>query len=147
MGAQTVLPEIASRYGVSWQYGGDAANQREGLGGIGLALPISLGIMGALGYLLDRLIIRRLFGESQTAVVILTIALGFVIRFVAGLIWGHEPQTLQNPLAGKELRFGGLVLGLEDVAVIVVTILLTWGLYVFFNRSKLGLAMQGASQN
>ncbi|WP_209509272.1 MULTISPECIES: branched-chain amino acid ABC transporter permease [unclassified Ruegeria] len=112
-----------------------------------LALPISLGIMGALGYLLDRLIIRRLFGESQTAVVILTIALGFVIRFVAGLIWGHEPQALQNPLAGKEVRFGGLVLGMEDVAVIVVTILLTGALYVFFSRTKLGLAMQGASQN
>lgn len=112
-----------------------------------IALPVSLGIMGALGYLVDRLIIRRLFGESQTAVVILTIALGFVIRFAAGLIWGHEPQTLQSPLAGKEVRLGGLVLGMEDVAVIVVTVLLTWGLYVFFSRTKLGLAMQGASQN
>jgi len=93
------------------------------------------------------LVIRRMFGQSQTAVVILTIALGFVIRFVAGLIWGHEPQSLENPLAGKEVSFGGLVLGLEDVAVIIVTILLTWGLYEFFNRTKLGMAMQGASQN
>lgn len=112
-----------------------------------LALPISIGIMAGLGYLLDRLVIRRMFGESQTAVVILTIALGFVIRFVAGLIWGHEPQTLQNPLAGKELSFGGLVLGLEDVAVIIVTLVLTGSLYLFFSRTKLGLAMQGASQN
>jgi branched-chain amino acid transport system permease protein len=31
--------------------------------------------------------------------------------------------------------------------VIIVTILLTWFLYEFFNRTKLGLAMQGASQN
>ncbi|MCE8536063.1 branched-chain amino acid ABC transporter permease [Ruegeria pomeroyi] len=112
-----------------------------------MAVPISLGIMAGLGYLLDRLVIRRMFGESQTAVVILTIALGFVIRFAAGLIWGHEPQTLQNPLAGKELSFGGLVLGLEDVAVIIVTLALTGSLYLFFSRTKLGLAMQGASQN
>jgi branched-chain amino acid transport system permease protein len=112
-----------------------------------MALPLSMGLMALLGYLLDRFVIRRMFGESQTSVVILTIALGFVIRFFAGLIWGHEPQTLQNPLAGKELAFGGLVLGMEDVAVIVVTVLLTWGLYVFFSKTKLGLAMQGASQN
>lgn len=112
-----------------------------------VSLPISLGIMAALGYAVDRFIIRHMFGQSQTAVVILTIAMGFVIRFFAGLIWGHNPQTLQNPLAGKEVSFGGLVLGLEDVAVIVVTLLLTWGLYEFFNRTKLGLAMQGASQN
>ena len=71
-----------------------------------MALPISLTIMGALGYLLDRLVIRRMFGESQTAVVILTIALGFVIRFFSGIIWGHEPQSLENPLAGKEVSFG-----------------------------------------
>ena len=31
-----------------------------------LALPISLGIMGVLGYLVDRLIIRRLFGEPYS---------------------------------------------------------------------------------
>ena len=112
-----------------------------------LAVPISIAIMALLGYLLDRFVIRLMFGQSQTAVVILTIALGFVIRFIAGMIWGHEPQTLENPLAGKELRMGELVLGMEDVAVIVVTILLTWGLYEFFNRTKMGLAMQGASQN
>ena len=112
-----------------------------------ISLPISLSIMAAMGYALDRFVIRLMFGQSQTAVVILTIALGFVIRFVAGLIWGHNPQTLQNPLAGREVAFGGLVLGLEDVAVIVVTVLLTWGLYAFFNRTRLGLAMQGASQN
>ena len=112
-----------------------------------LAVPISIAIMALMGYLLDRFVIRLMFGQSQTAVVILTIALGFVIRFVAGMIWGHEPQSLENPLAGKELRMGELVLGMEDVAVIVVTILLTWGLYEFFNRTKMGLAMQGASQN
>lgn len=112
-----------------------------------IALPVSLGIMGALGYLIDRLIIRRMFGESQVAVMILTIAMGFVIRFVAGLIWGHEPHTLESPFAGRDVRIGGLVLGMEDVAVIVVTLLLTWCLYVFFRRTRLGLAMQGASQN
>ncbi len=111
------------------------------------ALPISIGLMAVLGYLVDRFVIRKMFGESQTSVVILTIAMGFVIRFIAGLIWGHEPQTLQNPLAGKEVSFGGLVLGMEDVAVIIVTLLLTWFLFEFFNRTKLGLAMQGASQN
>ncbi len=112
-----------------------------------VAVPISITIMAVFGYLLDRFVIRLMFGQSQTAVVILTIALGFVLRFVAGLIWGHDPQTLSNPMAGKEVRLGGLVLGMEDVAVIVVTLLLTFGLYAFFGRTRLGLAMQGASQN
>jgi len=112
-----------------------------------LAAPLSVAAMAGLGYLLDLLVLRRLFGQSQIAVVILTIALGFVIRFVAGAIWGHEPQTLQSPLAQGDLNLGGVVLSLADLAVIIVTVLLTLALYQFFQRTRLGLAMQAASQN
>lgn len=111
------------------------------------AIPGALIIMGALGYLLDLVILRRMFGQSQIAMVILTIALGFVIRFLAGAIWGHEPHSLDTPLIGKQYRLGGVVLGLDEMAVVVVTLLLTALLYVFFNRTRLGVAMQAASQN
>lgn len=111
------------------------------------AIPVALAIMGALGYLLDVVLLRRIFGQSQIAVMILTIALGFVIRFAAGVIWGHEPQSLNTPLIGKHLRVAGLVLGLDELAVIVVTLLLTTLLYFFFSRTRLGMAMQAASQN
>ena len=113
----------------------------------GVAVIGSIAIMAVLGYLLDLFVLRHLFGQSQTAVVILTIALGFVIRFVAGLIWGHEPQTLQSPLALGDVQLGGLVLGMADVAVIVATILLTFFLFQFFQRTRMGLAMQASSQN
>jgi branched-chain amino acid transport system permease protein len=112
-----------------------------------LAVPLALLIMGALGYLLDLTVLRFMFGQNQTAVVILTIALGFVIRFVAGLIWGHEPLSLHSPLALGDFRVGGVVLSLADVSVIVVTLLTTLILWQFFQRTKLGLAMQAASQN
>ena len=112
-----------------------------------LAVPVALLIMGALGYLLDVTVLRHMFGQSQTAVVILTIALGFVIRFIAGLIWGHEPLNLESPLRLGDVRFAGVVLSLVDIAVIVVTLLLTLSLWQFFQRTKLGLAMQASSQN
>ncbi len=112
-----------------------------------LAVPIALIIMGTFGYLLDMFVLRRMFGQPQIAMVILTIALGFILRFVAGAIWGHDPLSLESPFVGVEVRLGALVLGMEEVAVVVVTILLAAGLYFFFNRSKLGMAMQAASQN
>lgn len=111
------------------------------------AIPVALAVMGVLGYLLDVVLLRRIFGQSQIAVMILTIALGFVIRFAAGVIWGHEPQSLNTPLIGKHVRVAGLVLGLDELAVIIVTLLLTTLLYFFFNRTRLGMAMQASSQN
>jgi branched-chain amino acid transport system permease protein len=112
-----------------------------------LSVPLAVVIMGALGYLLDLFVLRRMFGQPQIAVVILTIALGFVLRFIAGLLWGHEPISLESPIAGREVRFGGLVLGLDEVVVILVTVLLTITLYFYFNRTRLGVAMQASSQN
>ena len=112
-----------------------------------VSVPIAIVIMGVFGYVLDLVVLRRMFGQSQVAVVILTIALGFVLRFVAGLIWGHEPISLQTPMAGRYVRFGGLVLGLNEVMVILITVLLTLVLYYYFNRTKLGVAMQASSQN
>ncbi len=112
-----------------------------------LAVPIAVLIMGVFGYLLDMLVLRRMFGQPQIAVVILTIALGFILRFLAGAIWGHDPHSLESPFVGVEVRLGSLVLGMEEVAVVVVTLVLAALLYVFFNRTKLGMAMQAASQN
>lgn len=112
-----------------------------------MSVPIAILLMGVLGYLLDLIVLRRMFGQSQIAVVILTIALGFVMRFAAGLIWGHEPISLESPIAGKDIRFGGVVLGLDEVAIIIVTVVLTGLLYVYFRATRLGLAMQAAAQN
>ena len=111
------------------------------------SVPVALLLMGAFGYALEITILRRMSGQSQIAVVVLTVALGFIIRFLAGAIWGHEPQSLESPIAGVNVRFAGLVLGLDEVAVILVTIVLTGLLYLGFARTRLGLAMQATSQN
>ena len=103
--------------------------------------------LAAVGWVLERVFLRRIFGQSQLAVIILTIAFGFVLRFIAGAIWGHEPQVLESPIAGVNRTFGGVVLGLDEIAVIGVTIVLTGLLYVFFRRTRLGVAMQASSQN
>lgn len=112
-----------------------------------LSVPLAILAMAAFGYLVDVAVLRRMFGQPQIAVVILTIAMGFVLRFIAGLIWGHEPVSLQSPIAGRDVRFGGLVLGLDEVVVIGTTLALTLILYLYFNRTRLGIAMQASSQN
>lgn len=118
-----------------------------------MGLPFGVAVIGALlitamiGFMIEVLVLRRIFGQPQIAVVIVTIALGFVLRFIAGAIWGHEPLSLESPLAGVDLRLGGLVIGLDELVVILTTLILTGVLYLFFNRTRLGVAMQAASQN
>jgi branched-chain amino acid transport system permease protein len=112
-----------------------------------LAVPLSILVMGAFGYLFNWGILHHMFGQSQTSIVILTIAMGFIIRFFAGSIWSHEPTSLETPYAGQDIRAGGVVLGVDEVMIVVVTAVLTLLFYLFFSRSRTGLAMQAASQN
>ncbi|OXT00730.1 branched-chain amino acid ABC transporter permease [Notoacmeibacter marinus] len=112
-----------------------------------IAVPLAILSMGVIGYLIDIVIIRRLFGQSQVAIVIVTIALGFVMRFAAGNIFGFEPQTLESPLIGRDVTVGGIFLGLDELLVIIATIGLTVGFWLYFSNTKLGIAMQAASQN
>ena len=112
---------------------------------VGMALAVL--VMAVIGYLMESVIIRRLFGQPQFAVVILTIAVGFVLRFIAGFIWSHEPLTLETPFAGKVFNFAGLAISHGDAFVILATIVLTTVLYFFFARTRIGMAMQASSQN
>ena len=112
-----------------------------------LAVPLSIMVMGVIAYLFNWGILRYMFGQSQTSIVMLTIAMGFIIRFFAGATWSHEPTSLETPFAGQEMRSGGLVLGVDEVLIVVVTAILTLVFFLFFSRTRIGLAIQAASQN
>ena len=118
-----------------------------------MGLPFPLACLGAvlamagIGWFLERAVLRHAFGESQMAVAMLTIALGFLLRFAAGAIWGHDPVVLASPIAGIYLSVWGVALGVDEIAVILATMILTAGLYLFFIWTRLGVAMQAASQN
>lgn len=121
-----------------------------------VGLLLAMAVMGLFSFSLDRFVLRPVFGQPQFAIIILTIAIGFVLRFIAGAIWGHDPQSIEHPLAGQSITLtlpsGGepqhmLVLGLDELAVMVVTVVLTAALYLFFSKTRLGLAMQASSQN
>ncbi|HJU32512.1 MAG TPA: branched-chain amino acid ABC transporter permease [Hyphomicrobiaceae bacterium] len=103
--------------------------------------------MAVFGYLLDAVVLRRIIGQPQFAIVILTISMGFLFRAAAGFIWGHEPQSFETPFTNRIINAGGVILPLESISMIAGTILLAALLYLFFTYTKLGNAMQAASQN
>tara|TARA_A100001037_G_scaffold34383_1_gene26727 strand:+ start:8030 stop:8899 length:870 start_codon:yes stop_codon:yes gene_type:complete len=107
----------------------------------------TLMVMGLVGALLERLLLRPMIGEPHFAVLMLTIGLGFLLRALAGAIWGNEPRALETPYAGEVLRLGAVVLGYENVVIMLGTVVLCTLLFLFFRFTRLGIAMQAASQN
>ena len=114
-----------------------------------LAAPLAVACMFGLGMGLERAVIRPILGQPQFTVVMLTIGVGYTARGLVSMIpeIGTETHSLAVPYKGQVIDLGGAVISLEQVAVIGVTALLCAGLYLMFRYSKLGLAMQAASQN
>ncbi|MCP4630036.1 MAG: branched-chain amino acid ABC transporter permease [bacterium] len=112
-----------------------------------LAFLLTIVSMAVFGYLLDMLVIRSMIGEPQFSVIILTISIGFILRAVAGGIWGSDILSLETPYSGDMANIGGLIIGQEYLVVIAGTIILSLVLFLFFKFSSLGIAMQAASQN
>ena len=102
--------------------------------------------MGAAGFLVDALIMRRIIGQSQASVFILTVAFGFILRSAAGMIWGWNPVSIDTPF-DNEVTIANLTIGAERLAIIAATVVLCTALYLFFSRSRLGIAMQASAQN
>jgi branched-chain amino acid transport system permease protein len=104
-------------------------------------------ITGVFGYVLDAVVILRVIGQPQFAVVMLTLGLGFIFRAVAGITWGYDSVGFNTPFTNKTVNLGGMVLGADNLSIIVGTVLLCGVLYVFFSKTRIGVAMQAASQN
>ena len=111
------------------------------------AVPAAIAVMALVGVVLERILLRPMIGEPHFAVLMLTIGLGFVLRAVAGAIWGNEPKALATPYSGEVIRLGDSFIGYENLAIILGTALLCFLMWIFFKFSRVGIAMQTASQN
>ncbi len=103
--------------------------------------------IGVVGYLIDAQIMRRIIGQSSASIFILTVAFGFIFRSLAGIIWGWNTLSLDTPFDGQVALGGEFAIATDRLAIIVATILLCVLLYLFFSRTRYGIAMQAASQN
>jgi branched-chain amino acid transport system permease protein len=112
-----------------------------------LGALLAIAITAAFGFVLDALILRRVIGQPQFAVVMLTLGLGFIFRAGAGIGWGYDSVGFNTPFTNKTATIGHLVLGEDNLSIIVGTVLLCAVLYVFFSKTRLGVAMQASSQN
>src|SRR5258708_2380634 len=111
------------------------------------ALALAIAIVALFGAALDAAILRRVIGQPQFAVVMLTIGLGAIFRSFASITWGSEIYTLPTPFSARATRLGGVTVSHEYVSIIVGTVLLCGALYAFFTFTRVGVAMQAASQN
>ncbi len=114
-----------------------------------LAVLASTAAMCVFGIVVERAVIRPILGQPAFSIVMLTIGIGYVARGAITMIpnAGTDTHTLQVPYRNQTFEFAGVVLAIEQLVVIAATAALCALLYLMFRFSRIGIAMQAASQN
>jgi len=114
-----------------------------------VSVVLAIAAVAAFGVLLERVVIRPILGQPQFTIVMLTIGIGYMARGLVTMVpgYGSDTHALPVPYKGQIWNVGGLVFSVEQVVVIVATMLLCLLLYLMFSRSRVGIAMQASSQN
>lgn len=103
--------------------------------------------MAVVGWLLDAVVIRQVIGQPQFSTVMLTIGIGMVLRSVASIAWGPDTRSLATPFSTGMVSVAGVPVSSTYLSIIGGTILLCALLFAFFRYTRVGVAMQAASQN
>ncbi|MBL8378412.1 MAG: branched-chain amino acid ABC transporter permease [Burkholderiales bacterium] len=112
-------------------------------------IPFALIVMALFGMAAERVVLRPVLGQPAFTVVMVTIGVGYIMRGVVTMIpgWGTDTYKIVTPFADQVVNVAGAALSLDQIMVIVDTAVLCAILFVFFRFTRIGIAMQAASQN
>ena len=112
-----------------------------------VAILFTMGAGLLFGFLTERLVLRPMIGEPQFAVVMVTIGLSIFLRSVSGIVFGHDNKVFPSPFSETSISFAGLVLSRTHLWAMVISALLVFAFFIFFQHSKQGLAMRGVAND
>jgi branched-chain amino acid transport system permease protein len=109
------------------------------------AFAITIAVAFGGGVVLERVVIRPVERASPLTILIVTLGLLLVLNGLAGWHWGYLLKSFPSPFPTAPIVVGGVSFSAQDVGVIAVSLAVMGALYLFFERTKLGLAMRAAA--
>ena len=111
-----------------------------------LVAALAVLIVIPISYVIERFIIRRLYGESLDYTFIATFAVSLIGVDTIKWIWGVNPYPLSDPV-GIYLAVWGLTFPLYRVLIVLIAILLFFALDLFFKKTIVGKIVVAALED
>lgn len=109
-----------------------------------VAIVLTLVAAAVLGFAIERVVMRPLFGQPLLSVIIVTLALGYIVRGVMVGVWGGDTRQFPG-ITGGVLSIGGIPIqrvGVWSAATAVTLLIIFW---LFFRYSLAGIAMRAVA--
>jgi branched-chain amino acid transport system permease protein len=110
-----------------------------------LALALVLFVLAPLfGAGLEKFVARRVYGASLEVTIAVTIGLLVFLLGVANTLWNPTETTRVLPpfFPGHSVKVLSLYVTYQEIIVVAVTVVIGVGLRLFFNRTRIGVALR-----
>src|SRR5690606_19890664 len=112
------------------------------------AIPVSFLVAAAVGAVLERLVIRHLYGRALETL-LATWGISLILMQAVRSLFGAQNVAVENPswLSGGLVILPNLVLPWNRIAIIVFALLVVATVALLLARTRLGLFVRAATQN
>lgn len=101
-------------------------------------------VVGVLGLIVERLVVRFLYGRMIDTM-LATWGLSLLLVGIVTLIFGNTAISIEAPIPGYQL--GNFQMGGYNLFIIAITVLVVLGVWLILRYTRIGLVARGAMQN
>ena len=112
-----------------------------------LSLLIAAPVGFALGFVIQRFVLRRLGDRLSEGSMLATLGLGLIISNTLLLSFGAQPQSINVPYAINTFALGGVQVSVPLLVAGLGTLVVIGGLNLLLYRTELGRAIRSTAQN
>ncbi|CAN7372463.1 branched-chain amino acid ABC transporter permease [Mesorhizobium amorphae] len=111
------------------------------------ALLITFAVMVALGFTIERTVLRPLVNRSPMTLFMATLGLSYIIEGAAQLVWGTQVHGLDLGIDDTPFEVGGILISSFDLLAAGIAAAMVAGLSAFFYWTRIGLAFRAVADD
>lgn len=112
-----------------------------------LGLPITALVMFAVGYVVQRGLLNFVVRAPMFNTLLITFGIEVVITYFAQLAFSADFRTINPGYAGKNVELGSVIIPDVRLIAFAIAIFLTFGMWIFLLKTRLGRAIRATAQN
>lgn len=119
-----------------------------------IALFMAIGVMAALAWTVERVVLRKLVNQPEIILFMATIGLSYFLIGLGEFIFGGEPKAMITEELGLptgstviDVFDGIVILQHIDIAAAIIAAIMVVGLAIFFSKTRIGRALRAVADD
>jgi branched-chain amino acid transport system permease protein len=118
-----------------------------------LAVLLAVGIMVALAFIIERLVLRPLVNQDPVVLLMATLGVTYLLDGFGQSVWGSDIYEINLGIAKEPVMIlgnlfeGGILINKDDVAATAAAVVLVILLALFFQKTKTGRALRAVADD